>query len=287
MLFALCVLASAAYVTPMAKAQASLNISPDQGPPGTPITLSAQGFVPDSEVLITLQSGESVTSTAVADGSGNLNVQTSIPSDAKVGATSIVATDDASPYTVATGPFTITSGSGSSSATPTANPEATATPLYTYQPTLPPVASGSGIGSSTLIGIIAVVIVVACVIPAALLYRGRSNRRPLREEERPRYGPEPAPAPYGPQVGPAFNQAPPSSYRPQSSSSSVYQRFNQPSSSARSSTYSRYGQSSSYSQRSTPSGYRGSSVYSKTCPNCRRTVRSDQTVCPFCGKRIF
>jgi hypothetical protein len=231
---------------------------------------------------------------ATADNSGNLNVKAEIPGDASLGASSISAQDNAVPPYTATGLFTVTSGAASSSSTttttpaPTQQPSAapTPTPWVTYQPTLAPTASGSGIGSSLLIGIIAVV-VVACAIPAALLYRGRGKRKTLLDEERPRYGPEPAPAPSRPEVGPAFNQAPSPSYRQESSSSSVYARFNQPSSGARSSSYSRYGQSSTSSPRSTPSSYRGSSVYSKTCPNCRRSVRSDQTMCPFCGKRIF
>ena len=106
------------------------------------------------------------------------------------------------------------------------------------------------------------------------------------------YGPAsqnygPAPQNYGPPPSGGGGSRY-SNYSYRQSSAPTYSRYgsSQPVSGYRSSSYaSRYSQPQS-SYRPQQSGYSKPSAPSKTCPHCKRSVRIDQNVCPYCNKRI-
>ena len=210
-----------------------------------------------------------------------------------------------------------TSTSGNSNGNGNSNSNGNGNGNSNVFPTFPPTStSSSGFFSPIVIGII-VAVLVAFAVSGTLLYRRSSRQKMLLERERDRdrdrmpYGSGPSQAPYGSGGPPSgygygsqpsnYNPAPssaagssrytPYSYRQQSSSSSQ-SRYNQSSSYKPSSYASRYSQPSS--QQSSPSsgyrqqpqsGYSRPAMHSKTCSNCKRSVREDQNICPYCNKR--
>ncbi len=183
--------------------------------------------------------------------------------------------------------------------------------LQTIAPT--GASSSSGFFSSTVIYII-VAVLVAFVVSGTFLYSRSSRQKMMLERERERdrertpYGSEPPQGPYGPGpsgqpsgygYGPqpsSYGPAPsspagssrytPYNYRSQSSSSSYQSRYNQPSSYRPSAYASRYSQPSSYRQPQSQSSYSRPAMHSKTCSHCKRSVREDQNICPYCNKRV-
>ena len=103
--------------------------------------------------------------------------------------------------------------------------------------------------------------------------------------QQPNYGYAPQPQNYGqPQSGSG------SRYSPYGYRSSSYQsRYSQPSASGyRQSTYaSKYSQPQpNYRQPQGGGGYSRPAAPSKTCSHCKRAVRADQNICPYCNKRV-
>jgi hypothetical protein len=168
---------------------------------------------------------------------------------------------------------------------PVVSPSPTEIPwnFPSYNPTQSPTVKG-GFWSPLTIGIV-VVALVAFAVPAVFFYTRRGKQKILLDEERPFNSPE-FPA--------ASNRSTVSSRYSQSSYQSSYQ--SQQSSKPTETT--RYGQQPSYSyrqQQSNPSvttrstqtsSYSRPPPYTKICPHCKRGVRNDQNICPYCDKRL-
>lgn len=169
-------------------------------------------------------------------------------------------------------------------ATPKPSPASSPSPTEfpwnfpSISPTTNPTVQSGGFWSPLTIGLVALAL-VAFTVPLAFFYLRRGKQKMLREEEL------------------SFKaQELPGSNRPVVSSR--YQSSYQSQQSTKPTVTMRYGQPSAYSTRQQPSS---SSLttrstlssntsrlppYTKTCPHCKRAVRNDQNVCPFCDKRI-
>ncbi|MGA2682916.1 MAG: hypothetical protein ABSF44_14080 [Candidatus Bathyarchaeia archaeon] len=315
------ILALVSLAAPVVKAQGNpkITLNPTADPPGSTVTVTGTGFGPGQPVSMVIQNqlfgyvnatdtkGDFTLSITVGDWSGGLST--------------VTATDGLGNHAGAS--FTVMGGS-TSSASPTPNSGSSSSGgsssggsssggsggsgsgngFVTFPPTT---TSSGGFWSPTVIGVI-VAVLIAFAISGVLLYSRSSKQRMMLERERERdrertpYGPEPSQAPYGPGGQPqgyghgpqpsTYNPAPsspagssrytPYSYR-QQSTSSYQSRYNQPSSYRTSSYASRYSQPSSY--RQPQSSYSRPPMHSKTCSNCKRTVREDQNICPYCNKR--
>jgi hypothetical protein len=273
---------------PFAKATGDLSVSPTQGPVGEGLTVTAtvSGFVQSDSIDFIFGPNLYLGSVVVsADGSGSVNF--GIP-QVNPGTYTITATGSAEGDT-ATAQFTV-SPPTTSQTQPTAKPSATASPTgttsqtTTFGPTRVPVtfvnvapAGGGGFWSPITIAVTAVVVAFAIFMTAVYVMRsGKPKPLPYKE------GSALEPRPLGP-APPTYNQQPPYSSPGMGQSSPYGQR---PSYSS-----SRMGQSSPYGQRPSYSSSRmgQQSTYGQrmiTCPNCKRAVRDDQNVCPYCSKRL-
>ena len=155
----------------------------------------------------------------------------------------------------------------------------------TNGPTKLPTVEGGGFWSPLAIGLV-VVALVAFAVPAAFFYVRRGKGKMLFDEEKP----------LNTQELPAASNRPPASSR---YSQSSYQSSYQSKMPAKPTETSRYGQPPSYGyrqQQSSPSVAKSSSTqsssysrpapYAKICPHCKRSVRNDQNICPYCDKRL-
>ena len=147
-----------------------------------------------------------------------------------------------------------------------------------YNPTKSPTVEG-GFWSPLTIGIV-IVALVAFAVPATFLFMRRGKGKMLLDEERP------------------INtlEFPATSNR--SAVASRYQSSYQSQQPTRPTETTRYGQSPSYSYRqqpsspsvttrsTQPSSYSRPPPYTKICPHCKRDVRNDQNICPYCDKRL-
>ncbi len=167
----------------------------------------------------------------------------------------------------------------SAPASPSPSPTEFPWNFSTNNPTKSPKVEG-GIWSPLTIGLV-VVALVAFAVPATFFYlrRGKGkmlldDRQPITTQELPgasnrsavssRYNQSSCQTQQPPKsTGPTrYGQSPSSSYRPQSSSPTVTSGSTQPSS------------------------YSRPAPYTKICPHCKRAVRNDQNICPYCDKRL-
>ncbi len=171
----------------------------------------------------------------------------------------------------------------SAPASPSPSPTEFPWNFSTNAPTKRPTVEGE-FWSPLTIGIV-VVALVAFAVPATFFYLRRGKGKMLLEEEQP----------INPQNLPTASNRPPASSR---YSQSSYQSSYQSKMPAKPTETSRYGQPSSSSYRSQPSSptvtsrstqpssYSRPAPYTKICPHCKRSVRNDQNICPYCDKRL-
>jgi hypothetical protein len=164
------------------------------------------------------------------------------------------------------------------SASPAPSPTEIPWNFPSYKPTKSPTVE-SGFWSPLTIGIV-IVALVAFAVPATFLFIRRGKGKMLLDEERP------------------INTIELPAMSNRSAVASRYQSSYQTQQSARPTETTRYGQSASYSYRqqpsspsvttrsNQPSSYSRPPPYTKICPHCKRTVRNDQNVCPYCDKRL-
>jgi len=285
---------------PLVRAQ-SLSVSPDTGKTGSSLTFSASisGFTPSDTVNFIFGSNLFLGSCTVAsDGTGSINFN--MPSTVNPGSYIITANglqgESANTQFIVTGtPVSVIQTTPTPVVGPTVAPTAAPTAIPpTY---VPPVStSSSGFWSPLVIGVIAVVIALVGVMAAVFVMRGgRQKPAPYRAESGleprpaapPTYGQQPPYSPQGMNQPPAYGQPSPySSSRYQPSGSSGYgSRSPYSSSRYQPSGSSAYGSRPPYSSQgmNQPSAYSQRTIL---CPNCRRAVREDLSVCPFCGKRL-
>jgi hypothetical protein len=172
----------------------------------------------------------------------------------------------------------------SASASPSPSPTEFPWNFSTNGPTKSPTVEG-GFWSPLVIGIV-VVALVAFAVPAAFFYARRGKGKMLLNRDQP----------INTQDLPAASNSPVASSR---YSQSSYQSSYQSKMTAKPTEPSRYGQPPSYGyrqQQSNPSVAKSSSTqsssysrpapYTKICPHCKRSVRNDQNICPYCDKRL-
>jgi hypothetical protein len=208
------------------------------------------------------------------------------PNQVTPGAIFTVLASNASPSPSTSSSHTATPRPSSThTVAPTVSGSTTATARATHRPTVSSSAD-NGFFSPLVIGVIAIVAVVV-VLSLILMLRGRGGGRGkrddlLRRDEPPLYNPQPVSTPPTP---------PPASPSPFSSSSSsrLYQtaaeRYGRPTS-YRPTTYGQQSASATTYRPATPSNNQQPSSGEKICPHCKRTVRGDYSVCPYCYKRM-
>jgi hypothetical protein len=127
---------------------------------------------------------------------------------------------------------------------------------------------------------------VAFLVPTVFFLTRRGNKEMSLNDQAPRYGPEPSAPSREPTAASQYNQT--SHYGQQPSRYPATTRYGQPQSYSqqlsRPPITSRYGQSSSYGRQ--PSAYGQRATFTKICPQCKRVVRDDYNLCPYCDKRL-
>ena len=266
MLLFLSILTLAAIITPVTKAEnLSVTLNPSEGPAGTTVMVMISGFQAPDPVSITF---------------GKTNVGTiptyySYPSASMVftvppvspGTYTVTAADNLGGG-VATATFIVTQAPPTTP-TPTGMPTGTSASTGTgtstgLTPTESPVTvNSSGFWSPLAIAITAVVIAFAVFMTAVYVMRGR--QKPLSYEEASRYEPRPS-TPSTPSMKP---NAP--------------SKINQPYRSYQSSKINQPYQPSKINQ---PAPNIQQPPYTRVCRHCKRTVRDDLNICPYCSKRL-
>ena len=293
-LLAVCVLTS--LTSEIVSAQASVTLYPTQGPVGKQVIVNGLGFGQYASVTISFN-GKVVQQTQVTGMYGGMVAGLfTVPAGTADGTYNVVVTD--SDGNSATAPFIV----GASVATPAPSSPSNSpfptspsgsnngvTPTYTpfIYPTIQPQNSGL---DPLIIGLIVVVVAVAVIVPMFFMFfRNRSPRRDLLLER------EPLPYRSDP-YAPAGQPTPPSSPYSRQPFSQPPSRYSTPTSRYSSPSTSRYTQNTAYSRYSArptatdrysaPSSSVQQSNSEKVCPNCKRTVKGDYSVCPYCYKRM-
>ncbi len=296
-LFVLSIFTFAATIMPVVSAETSMGLTPMQGPAGTDVQVLGAGFTSSSQATITFGTTQ-VAKTSVQSMFGRVVAMFKVPS-VSAGTYTVTITDATG--NTASETFTVTSGvtptptptSGQTSPVPTGvptSPGATSAPWTTAFPTptapwwnpyaTPNPLAGDNSLSPLVIGAIVASAVTAALLVGFFVYRSRSARDMFPEEESSTYRPEPSAPAYQPSGAPRYGQSP--SYGQRHGSYSPYsQRYGQ--SPPRYTPTSRYG-SSPVSSRPTVSSRMPS--YTKTCPRCKRPVKDDYNMCPYCDKRL-
>ncbi|MGD0450035.1 MAG: hypothetical protein ABSA79_03130 [Candidatus Bathyarchaeia archaeon] len=267
-------------------AQATVTLYPTQGPVGQQVIVNGVGFGQYASVTISFN-GKVVQQTQVTGMYGGIvaglfNVPTGTPD----GTYNVVVTDsdgnsESAPFTVGAStatPLPATSGPSSPVYTPNNGVTPTYTP-FTY-PTIQPQNSGL---DPLIIGLIVVVVAVGVIVPVFFMFfRNRSPKRDLLLDREPTYRPEP--------YAPVERPAPPSSpyNQPTSRYSTPTSRYSSPSTSryTQNTAYSRYSARPTADRYSAPASSVQQSTSGRVCPNCKRTVKGDYSVCPYCYKRM-
>ena len=293
-LFVLCILALSA-MAPMVKAQANgawaaIQLNPTEGQPGSSVSLTGTGFT--GNVLIYFGTGTSpslalVGTTSSTNSNGAISVFFQVPPESP-GSYIVTAQDSAgdsaqSSFIVISGPSSPPTSSPSSSSSTSGSSSSSTSSGSTYYP-YPIVTSlpkSAGFWSTPTIAAVIVIVALAAVVSAFLLQRTRSKREMLLKKEPLSYQPQSPMQTSRPNETPRYGQSPPYSQS----------RYNQPSS--QSSSLSPYAQR--YSQQTTEfamtksmtSSSSGQQLTSgKTCPHCKRIVKADYSICPYCNKKL-
>ncbi len=293
----LSVLTMVVVMTPAAKAQdQSITLLPTEGPAGTAVQISVYGFTAPYKVTVTFDTTTIATITPFLEynsGGALFHVPAVTP-----GSYTVTATGSSQGQSAQT-TFTVTEAPAETEA-PTAAPTGTSGGTSTYSPTgapvgyptSPPAAVSSGFWSPLTIGVI--VVVVAFAFFGAFMYMRRGRQEPLSIREKSRYEPRPSTPPSPPSGTPYTASR--TNQPPTASSYQSYSRFNQPAAPSSSQPYS----SSRFNQPAAPSSYqpysssrtnqpataRPQTPYTTVCRHCKRTVRDDLSICPYCSKKI-
>ncbi len=285
---------------PTASANGVISVQPNQGKPGTLINVNGGGF--SGRVFISFN-GTGVGNGMLPNSMGSIQGSFAVPNVA-AGTYNITASDNngVTPAVI----FTVLDSNASPS--PSSSPSShTATPHPSSTHTVAPTDSGSsttatphstrrstvaansenGFFSPLVIGIIAVVAVIVVVLLLIFMLRARGGGRRrddlLRREEPPAYRPPPTPTPPTPPSTPASSPfATTSASRPYVTAA---ERYGRPTT-YRPPTYGQQSTGSTITSRPTPSYSQQPTSGTKTCPNCKRAVRADYSVCPYCYKRM-
>ncbi len=184
-----------------------------------------------------------------------------------------------SPSTPTPTPTPTPTQSTPSSSSPSPSPTEFPWNFSTNAPTNSPKVEG-GFWSPLAIGIV-VVALVAFAVPATFFYLRRGKGKMLLEQEQ-LLNTQDLPAAsnrFG--VSSRYSQSSYQSQQPPKPSGTS--RYGQPTSSS----YRSQSSSPTLTSRSTQtSSYSRPAPYTKICPHCKKSVRNDQNICPYCDKRL-
>jgi hypothetical protein len=295
----LSIFALAAMTTPAARAQTiSVNLSPSSGPPGTLVIVYVSNY-PAQDTTFSLTFGSTTEQSIYGayeanSASGPLYVPTVQTGKYTVTVTDQNGVSGTATFTVTqtpeivvtpgpTGTSTGTSGTGTSSTAPSGP---------TYYPVTPygGVPTKSGFWSPLAIGIVAFVVAVACFTTVVFVRRGRQG--PARLEDDSSYKPgSPAGSTQPTSYKPTAQETSPYGYKPSAQPTSPYSyrsRYSAQETSPYSSRYStpqtRYNATPQYNQTAT--SRLQPPAHTKVCKHCKRDVREDLNVCPYCFKKL-
>jgi hypothetical protein len=271
----------AAITSPVAKAQGmSLTLTPSEGPPGTQVIVAVANFPPTETAVSVTLGGTNVGSIYVTGYSSSSASEIFYVPTVPVGKYTVTATG--SEGEVATATFTVTP-IGTSTGTPSGIPSG-------IGPTYSPVKAAAGFWSPLAVGIVAFVVAIACFMTAVFVRRGRQG--PVRLEDDSSYklrspvgSTQPTnykstaqeTSPYG--YRPSDQPASPYSYRSRSSAQET-----SPYSSRYAAPPTRYTATPQYNQTATSPLQ--PPAHTKICKHCKRDVRDDLNVCPYCFKKL-
>ena len=267
-------------------ADATVTLYPTQGPVGKQVIVNGLGFGQYASVTISFN-GKIVQQTQVTGMYGGMVAGLfTVPTGTADGTYNVVVTDSSGnsvtvPFTVGGTPFTPAPTYSSTSPLPTYNNGVVPTYTPFIYPTVQPQNSGL---DPLIIGLIVVVVAVGVIVPVFFMFfRNRSPKRDLLLDREPTYRPDP----YAPVERPAPSPSPYS--QPTSRYSTPTSRYSSPSSSryTQNTAYSRYSARPTYANNySAPASSVQQSTSGRVCPNCKRSVKGDYSVCPYCYKRM-
>lgn len=294
----------AAVVTPTARAQSiSVTLNPSEGPVGTQVIVQVTNYhYGGAEFSVTF---------------GTVNVGTIYagPSGTVFGGPSFASTMFNVP-TVSQGEYvvTVTSSSGEfGTATFTVTPEATVAPTETPDetptepstgtpsgnaPTYVPVKPETGFWSPLMVGVVAFAVAAGCFVTVVFVRRGRQERPSLEDYSsyKPASATENIP-PY--RYRSPVEETSPYRYRSSVQETSPYRARSPVEDKSPYKFRSSVPDTSKYYPRSVPSTRstvtptvsqtvtRGQPpAYTKVCKHCKRVVRDDVNLCPYCLKRL-
>ena len=272
----LSVLILAVIVVPMAKAAIpSISTDPSQGPAGTMVMVYIRGYPALDSVNVTF--GPEKVASSTTDKWAQLNVLIRVP-QLSPGTYDINATGSTG---VATCKFIVTQSSSPTHITTPKSTPTGATPSHN------PVTGSNGFSSTLIYGGVAIFAVVVVLLVFFMLRArggGKAKRYDLlQKEEPPSYRPQPSPTP-------PSTPAPFASTITSKPYLTAAERYGRPTT-YQPATYGQQPARSSATSRpttpsSTPNYNQQPSSGEKICPHCKRTIRGDYNVCPYCYKRL-
>jgi hypothetical protein len=286
---------------PVAKAQGiTVTLSPPSGPPGTGVVVSATNY-PTGDTSFSVTFG-STPEPSIATGSFD-TIGTSlfyVPT-VDVGKYTVTVTDQkgvsgtatftvTQPPTIVVTPAPTGTQTGTSSGAPTSSPiGGVPTNFYPYG-SGPPSKSSAGFWSPLAIGVVAFVVAVACFTTVVFVRRGRQG--PVRLEDDSSYKPRsPVGSTQPTNYKSTAQETSPYGYRPSAQPTSPYS-YRSRSSTQQTSLYSsrysapptRYTATPQYNQTAT--SRLQPPAHTKVCKHCKRDVREDLNICPYCFKKL-
>jgi hypothetical protein len=277
-------------MVPVAKAQsASITLTPSEGPPGTQVLVAISNFQNPDTVTIklgTITVGTLTTSYGYPVTSMGYTIPVITPGKYTVTAAGSEGDSATATFTVTQGFATATPGQ-SQPGTSTTAPSG-ASPTYIAVTPYGGVPSKSGFWSPLAIGIVAFVVAVACFTTVVFVRRGRQG--PVSVENDSSYKPRPSAENTQP-FKPKSTVQETSSYGYRSSTQQT-SPYGYRSSAQQTSPYS-YRPSVPPTRYTTPPQFNQTATnrpqppaHTKICKHCKREVREDLNVCPYCLKKL-
>ena len=296
----LSIFALAAMTTPAARAASiSVTLSPSSGPPGTLVIVYVSNY-PAQDTTFTLTFGSTTEQSIygayeASSASGPLYVPTVALGKYTVTVTDTNGVSGTATFTVTQPPVVVITPAptgASTGASPGTGTSSTGPSGPTYYPVTPygGVPSKSGFWSPLAIGIVAFVVAVACFATVAFVRRGRQGPVRLEDDSSYKIGP-PAGSTQPTSYKPTAQETSPYGYKPSTQPTSPYSyrsRYSTHETTPYSSRYSppqtRYTATPQYNQTAT--SRLQPPAHTKVCKHCKRDVREDLNICPYCFKKL-
>jgi hypothetical protein len=296
----LSIFALVVMTAPVAKAQGiTVTLNPSSGPPGAQVIVIASNYpTGDTQFSVKFDSTDEpsiYTGTWTGSGSAAFYVPTVATGKYTVTVTDQNGVSGTATFTVTQPPVVVITPAPtgtSTGASPGTGTSSTGPSGPTYYPVTPygGVPSKSGFWSPLAIGIVAFVVAVACFTTVVFVRRGRQGPVRLEDDSSYKRGP-PAGSTQPTSYKSTAQEASPYGYKPSAQPTSQYSyrsRYSAQETSPYSSRYSapqtRYTATPQYNQTAT--ARLQPPAHTKVCKHCKRDVREDLNVCPYCFKKL-